>query len=200
MSPINLVPSAVLEARAVRSRLRHWLTRLGLIVALLAPLQFGLAHLAAGRQAEVRVLTGRYALLQQRLAGAQSLIQERDSLATRRSVVEQMRGAEPASEYLEILGRALTPDSYLTLLSLERCDPRAANPADTGEGPREAQRSTLRLRGRAPGNRQVGEILRRLADEKGLREVTLVSVSDPGVLQGPPEVEFEIVCVMAGEP
>ena len=133
MSPINLVPAAILERRAVRRRARTWALRLGVTLAVLGPLYLGLWRMAGARQSEVRRLTGHYALLQQRLAGAQGLILERDSLATRRAVVERMRVGEPTSAYLEILGRALTPDSYLTVLSLERCDPSDPPQGETEE-------------------------------------------------------------------
>jgi hypothetical protein len=96
-----------------------------------------------------------------------------------------------------MLGRALTPDSYLSVLSLERCDPIEPEASAESAGPRETCRPLLRLRGRAAGNRQVGEILRRLGDEPALREVTLVSTTDPGAETGPPEVEFELLCVLA---
>jgi hypothetical protein len=199
MSPINLVPAAILERRAVRRRVRIWAMRLGVTLAVMAPLYLGLWRMAGARQTEVRRLTGHYALLQQRLTGAQGLILERDSLATRRGVVERMRAGEPVSAYLEILGRALTPDSYLTVLSLERCDPSAEPRGETEDAAKPECRSALRLRGRAPGNRQVGEILRRLADAPELREVTLVGTTDPGVAEGPAEVEFEIWCTLADD-
>jgi hypothetical protein len=200
MSPINLVPAAILERRAIRRRVRIWAIRLGVTIAVMAPLYLGLWRMAGARQTEVRRLTGHYALLQQRLTGAQGLIVERDSLATRRGVVERMRAGEPTSAYLEILGRALTPDSYLTVLSLERCDPAGDAPrSETEDAPKQECRSALRLRGRAPGNRQVGEILRGLAAAPELSEVTLVGTTDPGVAEGPPEVEFEIWCTLADD-
>jgi hypothetical protein len=198
MSPINLVPSPILAKREARRRLRRWIATLGLAVAVLAPAYGVLARLAAARQAEVRRLTGQCVLMQQRLQGAEGLIQERDRLALRRAAVGRMSAGEPAAEILAMLGRALTPDSYLTVLSMERCDPVDAEEIEGPAGPQEACQPVLRLRGRAAGNRQVGEILRRLGTEPVLREVTLVSATDPGAESGPPEIEFELLCVLAG--
>jgi hypothetical protein len=197
MTAINLVPPGVLSQREARRRLRRWVWRLGLVVALLAPAYAGLARLAQARRAEADRLTGTYTLLQERLKSAEGLIQERDRLAVRRSVVERMRGGQPAATYLEVLGQALTADSYVNLISLERCDPGEPEAAPDGSGVRAACRPTLRLHGRAPGNRQVGEILRELGAAPELRDVALVSVSDPSVLEGPAEVEFELLCTLA---
>lgn len=196
MSAINLVPPAILAARAARRCRQRWVLILGLTVALLLPAYLALARVAAARQAEVRRLTGQCTLLQQRLQGAEGLIQERDRLALRRTVVEQMSARDPAAGLLEMLERALPPDSYLTLLTLERRDPPDPEP-ETDARPAAAA-ATLRVRGRAPGNQQVGEILRRLATEPVLREVMLVSATDPGAELGPSEVEFELLCTLAG--
>jgi len=125
------------------------------------------------------------------------LIQERDRLALRRAVVEQMSASDPAAGLLEMLDRALTPDSYLTILTLERHDPPEPEASTDQNPPAATAASTLRLRGRAPGNQQVGEILRRLAAEPALREVMLVSATDPGSEVGPSQVEFELLCTLA---
>ena len=197
MSMINLVPPPILAARAARRCLRRWTLTLGFAVALLLPVYIALAHLAATRQAEVHRLTGQCSLLQQRLQGAEGLIQERDRLALRRAVVEQMSARDPAAGLLEMLDRALTPDSYLTVLTLERHDPPDVEASADQNTPAATTASTLRLRGRAPGNQQVGEILRRLAAEPALREVMLVSATDPGSEVGPSQVEFELLCKLA---
>jgi Tfp pilus assembly protein PilN len=197
MSMINLVPPSILAARAVRRCLQRWVLTLGLTVALLLPAYIALVRLAAARQAEVHRLTGQCTLLQQRLQGAEGLIQERDRLALRRAVVERMSARDPAAGLLEMLERALTPDSYLTVLTLERRDPPDPDASTDAPPSAAAAASTLRLRGRAPGNQQVGEMLRRLAAEPALREVTLVSATDPGSEIGPSEVEFELLCTLA---
>jgi len=196
MSMINLVPPSILAARAPRRCLQRWALTLGLAVALLLPAYVALVRLAAARQAEVRRLTGQCSLLQQRLQGAEGLIQERDRLALRRAVVEQMSARDPAAGLFEMIERALTPDSYLTAFTLERRDP--PDPEASSDAPSETVvASTLRLHGRAAGNQQVGEILRRLATEPALREVMLVSATDPGSEVGPSEVEFELLCTLA---
>jgi Tfp pilus assembly protein PilN len=197
MSPINLVPATILAQREARRRLRRWIATLGLAVAVLTPAYVVLARFAAARQAEVRRVTGQCVLLQQRLQGAEGLIQERDRLALRRTAVGRMSTGEPAAEILAMLGRALTPDSYLTVLSMERCEPVDTEENQEPTEPREACQPVLHLRGRAAGNRQVGEILRRLGAEPVLREVTLVSATDPGAELGPSEIEFELLCVLA---
>lgn len=194
MTSINLIPPGVLAQREARKRLRQWAVRLGLTLTLLGPSYVALSRFATARQAEVRALTGRCALLQERLKGAEGLIQERDRLAQRRAVVEQMRDRQPTAQLLEILGQTLTPDSYLSLVSLERCEP--PDPEEREGNPQEPCWSTLRLRGRAPGNRQVGEIIRQLAASPVMQEVTLVSVSDPAQ-EGQTAVEFELLCALA---
>jgi Tfp pilus assembly protein PilN len=197
MSMINLVPPPILAERAARRCRQRWILTLGLTAAVLLPAYIALVHVAATRQAEVRRLTGQCSLLQQRLQGAEGLIQERDRLALRRAVVERMSARDPAAGLLEMLERALTPESYLTVLTLERRDPPDPEES-TGENPPAAAAvSTLRLRGHAPGNQQVGEILRRLAAEPTLHEVKLVSATDPGSEIGPSEVEFELLCTLA---
>jgi len=155
----------------------------------------GVARVAAGRDAEVEAVSSRYTHLQQRLQYAQLLIQERDRLTHRQEAVRAIRDPLPAAMVLEILGSALTPDSYLTHLSLSR-----STPIQSGKGEARTQPS-LRLHGRAPGHAQVAEIISSLSRAEGVHTVVLLSARDiaPREAQAS-EVEFQLQCLLMGGP
>jgi hypothetical protein len=196
VSGVNLIPPDLLGRREARRALRRWIARLGLTLALLSLFYSALARLAAGQLGEVDRVSGRYASLSERLQSADALIQERNRLVERRSLIGFIREELTAYSLINALGAALTPEVYLTHLSVARCAPEEQEQA----APRgEPCRPTLMLRGHAPGHREVGELLRRLGVQPVFRAVSLVSVNDPAEPGGAGGVDFEMLCELAEE-
>ncbi len=199
MTSINLVPGDLLARRDARCKLRSWVIRLLALIVVLAGAYGGLTHMAATQAAEVRQLAQRYARLQERIGSAETLIQERENLTRRRAATAQLRAGQTAAWFLDALGQALTPESYLSLVALERCPLVIDEEQQPGTPGNQQCMASLRIRGRAPGHRQVGEILRRLSDLAGLDAVTLVSASEFTNEGGPSEVEFEVLCTLQAQ-
>jgi hypothetical protein len=197
MTVINLIPPERLEQRESRRCLRTWALRLIAGFAILALAYGGLSHLAARPSEERERLANRHAHLQDRLQQAQNLIRERDRLSRARSAIGSIRESRPAGWFLEVMGEALTKEAYLVQFTLDRSRQDESAPSRSSDEERSA---TLRLRGRAPGHRQVGEILRRLATSGAFAEVDLVSATEPR--RGSPstgEIEFELLCTLTEE-
>jgi len=195
MTAINLVPPEVLRERAVRARLRTWATRLAAMLLALLVLHAGLSRFAAGSDREYRQWNGRYVALRGAVGSAEALVQERDALLARRGAIRTISAGEPTALLLDLLGRALTPASHVTFLSIERCPP-AGGEKDQARG---ACRGALRLRGKASGHREVGEIIRALRESGAFREVLLIGVSEPMAAEAAGGVEFEVVCNLAAD-
>lgn len=195
MNRINLIPGEVLGRRRTQERLRRWGVLVGGTALVLTLLYAGVARVAAGRDAEVEAVSSRYTHLQQRLQYAQLLIQERDRLTHRQEAVRAIRDPLPAAMVLEILGSALTPDSYLTHVSLSRSTPIQSEKEEARTHP------MLGLHGRAPGHSQVAEIISSLSQAEGVRTVVLLSARDiaPREAQAS-EVEFQLQCLLMGGP
>lgn len=190
MTVINLIPPDRLQRREARRRIRAWGLKAGILAVLLGGLYGGATHLAAGQRGEIAAITNRYSNLQQRLKYARYLIGERDRLANRQEAVHAIRDPLPAGLILEILGQRLTPESYLTYLSLQRDAGHAGDPD-------ERQPPTLSLKGRAPGHSAVAQIISNLSSAPGLRSVVLVSTQDAPRREGQArEVEFELMCLL----
>ncbi|MBM3317388.1 MAG: hypothetical protein FJY75_06005 [Candidatus Eisenbacteria bacterium] len=197
MGGVNLIPPDLLERREARRLSRAWIGRLGVTLALLGVLFAALGRLAARQIEEVDRAAASYAALTARLQSAEELLRLRDRLAERHDMIGFIRGEMTADQLLEALAASLAPDTYLTCLSLERCPPAEAEAAPApGAAPCE---SSLMLRGLAPGHRDVGEVLRRLGAQPVFRGVTLVSVQGPAAEQRAGELEFEMLCRLAGE-
>jgi hypothetical protein len=191
MTSINLIPADRLYRRAVRQRVRRWGIRLAALLILLGSAYAGIARLAAGPTGEITAMTNRYSTLQQRLKYARYLIGERDRLASRQDAVRAIRDPLPAGMILEIVGRRITPESYLTYLSLQREPQAVAAKPDARTTP------TLNLKGRAPGHSQVAQIISQLSSAPGVLSVVLVSTQDAPRQEGRDrEVEFELLCLL----
>ncbi len=190
MTVINLIPPDRLQQREARRRIASWSVRTGALVALLGGLYAGASHLAAGQSGEITTITSRYSSLQQRLKYARYLLGERERLASRQEAVHAIRDPLPAGLILETIGGRLTPESYLTYLSLQR---------DSGqiEDPNERQTPTLSLKGRAPGHTDVARIISNLSSAPGMHSVVLVATRDAPRREGRArEVEFELLCLL----
>jgi hypothetical protein len=198
MTGINLIPPQLLAQREARHLVRRWGVRLAATAIGLTLLYAALARVTADRLAEVDRATGRYTSLHDRLQSAGDLIQERNRLAERRAIIDLIRDDRTAGDFLTTLGSALTPDAYLSYLSLERC--AGADSADEAVPGAQPCRSQLMLRGLAPGHQQVGETLRRLSETRMFSDVALVSIRDPLDPARAGEVEFEMLCDLGGGP
>jgi len=188
MTTINLIPHEVLLARALRRRMRRWGLRLALTLLVLLGAYGGLEQLVSGGSSEYRELSGECSAIREGLHSAEALVQERDRLLVRRATIAAIQGSAKTGALLTALGDALTPQSYLTFLAVERCAPSPASDA-----PATDCRGRLHLRGRAPGHREVGQVIRRLEQAKVFREVMLRAITDPiGAAGG--GIEFELFC------
>ncbi len=193
MTMINLVPADVLIRRESRSRSRLWVCRLLAGLFVLGFLYTGFHQVAAGRGDDARQMTGRYESLLERIRSAENLIQERNRLARRRQAIEMISANQPVCWFFETLGEALPPRSYLDQFGISRCQvPRL--PDSEEDGP---CRAGLRLRGRAPAHKDIGEIIRNLMAREAFEDVGLVTAREKEVASGRTEIEFEIQCRVA---
>jgi Tfp pilus assembly protein PilN len=192
MTAINLVPADIVRGRVARARMRYWGRWIACALAALGLLYGGLSRLAVGSNSEHRRLNGTYSALRQDLRAADTLIQRRDDLHARCQAIRTIRLSRPTGALLRLLARTLTPTSYLTHLSVERCPPFASEGGSGGD------RCTgqLRMRGHAGGHRDVGEIIRRLEDAQVFTTVTLVGVTEPAGAEETEGVAFEVVCTL----
>lgn len=194
MTSIDLIPPEAHAIREAARRLRTWGTRLGMTFLLAALLYAGLLHLAAAGQKDLQRLSGQYASLQGHLRHAEDLLNERERLQKHREAIAILRRELSPLWFLESLGEALPARGYLTSLDLSLCSYRDE---DSGQG--DDCRPGLRLRGRAPDPQQVGLIIHELTAAGGFGRVDLVSISEPVTKGKRREVEFELVCELAGE-
>ncbi|MBN1826700.1 MAG: PilN domain-containing protein [Candidatus Eisenbacteria bacterium] len=193
MTRIDLIPPETLTARGINRRLRVWGKRLGLLAVAATALLIGMVHAAAGEEARLLKLTGRYSLLQERVQRAESLIAERDRLARYREVIDRIRGDRTAVGYLVKMGETLTPDAYLSGMQMNLCP---YNDSRIWGGLTDKGCSAhLRIEGLARGHREVGMVIRQMALSGEFGSVSLVSVLEKeGSSDG--NVEFEIVCAL----
>ena len=197
MTAIDLVPPEAIARRETRRGLRRWAVRFSLSVILAAAVYGGLVSLAAGRDAELQALTGRYTALQDRLARAETLLKERSRLSLHREAIGLIRSERTAGWFLEVLGQTLTPESYLRSLTLNRCP--YSDQEERDKKKKEPCGADLTLRGHAPGHEQVGQIIRGLVSTGHFKGVRLVSVTDPAKAGKRREVDFEIQCVLSAK-
>jgi hypothetical protein len=194
MTVINLIPPVVLLQRASRKQMRLWAGRLIACGFVLAVAYAGIVRIAAGPSSEVRRLSERVEQLQVRFRGAESVIGERDRLATRLAAIASISNAPRAGWYLEQVGTALTPESYLNYVGFEHC---LVADEKSGRGKKDECQSSLVLRGYAPGHGDVGEVLRALKVSGAFSDVTLAAVTElPG--ESPRrDVRFHLECRLA---
>jgi hypothetical protein len=194
MTVINLIPPVILQQRASRKHLRLWTGRLIVCALALAIAYGGIMRIAAGPSSEVRRLSERVEQLQGRFRGAESVIGERDRLATRLAAIASISNAPRTGWYLEQVGVALTPDTYLNYFGFEHC---LVAEEKTGRGKKDECASTLVLRGYAPGHGDVGEVLRALKACGAFSDVALAAVTElPG--ENPQrDVRFHVECRLA---
>ncbi len=194
MTIINLIPQAILEQRTSRKSMRLWAGRLIACAVLLAVAYAGIMRVAAGTSSEVRRLSARMEQLQGRFQGAESVLGERDRLATRLAAIASISNAPRAGWYLEQVGAALTPEAYLNYVGFEQC---LVAEGKSGRGKKDECASNLVLRGYAPGHGDVGEVIRELKACGAFSEVTLAAVTElPG--ESPRrDVRFHLECRLA---
>ena len=194
MTVINLIPPAVALRRVSRKHLRRWAARLLGCALILAVAYGAVVRIAAGPSSEVRRLSERVDQLQVRFRGAESVISERDRLASRHVAIASISNAPRAGWYLGQIGAALPPDTYLNYVELEHC---LVADEKGGRGKKDECNSNLVLRGYAPGHGDVGEVLRALKTCGAFSEVTLSAVTElPG--ESPRrDVRFHLECRLA---
>ncbi len=194
MTSINLIPPAVVLRRTNRKLLRRWATRLAGCALALAVAYGVIVRVAAGPSAEVRRLSERVDELQVRFRGAESIISERDRLATRHAAIASISTAPRAGWYLEQIGAALTPACYLNYVGLEHC----LVPDEQSKRSRKDEcSSNLELRGYAPGHGDVGEVLRSLKTCGAFSDVNLAAVTELPGESGQRDVRFHLKCRLA---
>ncbi len=195
MTIINLIPAHVLEERHIRRCMRRWSVRLVTCAAILGGLYAGIVRVATGPNAEVRKLSEQVEQLQVRFRGAEGLIGERDRLAKRQEAIASISDARRTGWYLEEVGRALTPESYLNYLGLDRCFVAEEQRGDRAR--RDDCRANLSLRGYAPGHSDVGKVLAALKATGAFEDVTLASVTELPGERGQRSVRFHMECRLA---
>ncbi len=200
MTMINLIPAEIANARAGRAALRAWGLRLACALAVLVLAHAGLARLAAGKGREYRLLDNQCSVLKGELRSAESLFSQREALQARCDAIGAIRLRQPTGALLRLLARALTPTSSLTYLSIERCPP-LPSPADARAGECAGQ---VRMRGRAAGHSDVGEIIRGLEESRQFASVALIGIHEPPPPDDPeaprrPGVEFEVLCGLGSD-
>lgn len=195
MTTINLVPAEITRSRTGRAAMRAWGLRLAFALIALAISHAGLARLAAGRGRDYRLLANQCSVLKGELRSAETLFAQRDALQARYDAIGAIRLRQPTGALLRLLARSLTPTSFLTYLSVERCPPL---PSATDE--REGRcTGDVRMRGRAAGHSDVGDIIRNLQESGRFESVVLIGIHEPPKPEDPEMpvrqgVEFEILC------
>jgi len=194
MTVINLIPGVILEQRASRKCLHRWAGRLIACGVVLAIAYIGIMRVAAGTRSEVQRLSERVEQLQGRFQGAESVIGERDRLATRLAAIASISNAPRTGWYLEQVGTALTPQAYLNYVGFEHC---LVAEGKSGSGKKGECESSLVLRGYAPGHGDVGEVLRALKACGAFNEVTLAAVTELPGESSRRDVRFHLECRLA---
>jgi hypothetical protein len=197
MRNVDLIPADLTARREMNCQLRTWAIRLGVGAVTAALVYVGLCGLAEGRHNELLRLTGEYSSLQQRLQRAGDLLKERERLSQNREAIALIREGRTTVQLLGILEEALTPQSYLSYVRLERCPFQDPSPTTAEE--QEHCSTRLTIRGLAPSHQEIGHIIRKLIVSQMFSDVALVSASDPADTDGDHKVEFEILCTLAGE-
>ena len=194
MTVINLIPPVILQQRLSRKTMRLWSGRLIICALALTIAYVMIMRVASGPSSEVRRLSERVEQLQVRFRGAESVIGERDRLATRLAAIASISNAPRAGWYLEQVGTALTSDSYLNYVGLEHC---LVSEEKSGRGKKEECKSNLVLRGYAPGHEDVGEMLRALKACGAFSDVTLAAVTELPGEDPRRDVRFHLECQLA---
>ncbi len=190
MTQINLVPADLLQRREANRRLRRWMLRLMLGIAVMGAAYLAAQHAAARQGTQAEKKTSQFAGLQERFRRAEHLIGERDRLALRLDTIQTVVGGRRAGWLLEILEENLAGDTYLSFLMFNRCtDPRELPhpPADADDCV-----PTIKMRGFAPGHKEVGNLIGRLASSGEFAQVSLLSVRNAG--EPRTDVVFELLC------
>jgi hypothetical protein len=189
MRAINLVPSERLAARHLRRLVASWVRRTIGLAVLLFLVQAALGFEVQRRTKEVQSLREDLARLQERLRTAEGMIEERDRLTERTSLLRNIERGPSAARSLEVIGYALPPSAYLNYLGVVSEGAREAAPGT----PREVQ---LVMRGVADSHAEVGAILGGLRASSRFRSVTLVDSKDETDGTGSRKVLFEMSCAV----
>lgn len=192
MTSIDLTPPERLVRRVRNTSLKKWGNRLGVVLLCAVISYIGVARVAGAKEAELKQVTGKYALLQERLRKAESLLEERDNLARHQEAIRLIRNDRTAGWYLELLGDLLTADSYLTKLNLDLCP--YSDSKIWGNLNKDNCSPSLTLEGHASGHQQVGKIIGHMNDSGIFQEVGLISIQVPSGSGKSLGVDFEIRC------
>jgi len=197
VSAVDLLPPDVLTRREAEARLRVWARRLLVSGLAMGAAFVGLDRLEERHSSEAEKLIARYRQIERKLQHAGSLMEDRERIIAGREAVALLRGNTTAVRLLRVVDETFPPSSRLTSFDLERCPPGEK----TEEGVEELDPcyATMTVRGLAPGHKEVGRIIRNMIASKAFSEVALVSSGYIEGPAGPREVEFEILCVLAGE-
>jgi hypothetical protein len=189
MRSINLIPPDRLAARRLRRRVATWVRRtFGLGVLLL--LVQGALGLEVQRRAKlVEALREDFTRLQERLRTAEGIIEERDRLTERQSLLRTIERGPSAARSLEVIGHALPPSAYLSYVGVVSERARDAPPGTPGH-------VQLTLKGVADSHAEVGAILGGLRASSRFRSVTLVDSKDEMDAAGSRRVLFEVSCAV----
>ncbi len=191
MRVIDLIPPDLAARRESRRLIRQWALRVGIAAALGAALYASLDLAVTRRNSELSGLTGRYDVMRHGLDRADALFAERDRIERRYEAISLVGADHKVAAIIAVLGAALTPDSHLGYLEINRCSLPDHDPAAQGG---QGCRAYLKMRGWAPGNREVGEIIRHLITADGFSEVDLIWTRDVSGSGPATRVEFEIEC------
>jgi len=196
MRVIDLIPPDVQARRETGNRVRSWGRRLTLFAVVGAILLGGLFWLVEGRNSELAQLADKHGGLQERLQRAGSLLEERRRLARTHKAISLINTDRTAGWLLGILDSTMTPDTYLESVVVERCPPPDPE-TDIAEG--DPCVGSMKVRGIAPGHKQVGHLIQELITLEAFSDVALMSSRDSTQPGHGDRVEFEIFCMLQGE-
>jgi Tfp pilus assembly protein PilN len=191
MKTLDLMPPETAIRREARRRVFNWARRLALGASLAGLLYACLGALASAQEAELTGLSREYSALNGRLQSAGGLLTERNRLTRNYEAISLLANERKTTDVLRTLGSALTPESYLSFLQIDR---RAQDDTGQAETPSDPGGGTLRVRGFAPGHGQVGDFIKNLITSETFSEVRLVWTKDASADAAPSRVEFEVEC------
>jgi hypothetical protein len=199
MKTLDLMPPETALRREVRRCASNWARRLILGASLTAFLYVSLSALASAQDAKLTELSKKYTALNGRLQRAGGLLAERNKLTRNYEAISLLANDRKTTEVLGTIGSALTPESHLSFLQIDRRIPEGEGPADApGDAPAEETGGQLCIRGVAPGHGQVGDVIKSMIASGVFSEVRLVWTKDASVAGAPSRIEFEIECVLKG--
>jgi Tfp pilus assembly protein PilN len=198
MTVINLIPAEAVLIRQARIRFRRLCVRLAASVIAAALLYAGITRVVTLRQAELRRLQARHAVLQEQLQSAERVLAERDFLSRKYTAIHVLQGHRKAGWFLDLLAEMLPPDCYLENLEIGSGD-RSGAGAEGQAAPEDTLSAELRIVGHARDHQEVGQLMGQMLAVDCWADVNLVSVTDVADAEQGSRVDFEIRCLPATE-